>query len=122
VSEQQTTTSERIADRITAWSGTMAFLLLNASLFAIWIVANTLLPVLWHFDPYPFQFLTMAVSLEAIFLSVFVLISENRQAAADRRLMEHDAAINRKAEKDLQEIKHDLQFIKQQVAKVVVNE
>ena len=41
-------------------------------------------PAIWHYDPYPFQFLTMAVSLEAIFLSIFVLISQNRQAAKDR--------------------------------------
>jgi CRP/FNR family transcriptional regulator, cyclic AMP receptor protein len=110
---EQATTSEHIADRITAWSGTMAAVLIHAVLFTLWIVANTLLP--WQFDKYPFQFLTMSVSLEAIFLSIFVLISENRQAASDRRMMEHDAAINRKSESEIQDIKKDIRAIKEAV-------
>jgi CRP/FNR family transcriptional regulator, cyclic AMP receptor protein len=108
MSERAPTVSERIALRITMWSGSMAFLLLNAGFFMAWIVVNTLLPTVWHLDPYPFQFLTMAVSLEAIFLSIFVLISENRQAALDRQTIEHDAATNRKAEQEIREIKQML--------------
>lgn len=118
--EPQSTTSEQIADRITAWSGTMTAVLLHALLFAVWIGLNTVAPANWHYDDYPFQFLTMAVSLEAIFLSIFVLISENRQAASDRRVMELDARINRKAEQEIKEIRDDLQSIKRLLAKVVV--
>jgi uncharacterized membrane protein len=71
--------SDRIADAMTAFSGSMAFVVLHAAWFAIWIVANLALPR--PFDPFPFGLLTMIVSLEAIFLSTFVLISQNRQAA-----------------------------------------
>src|SRR5947209_19224686 len=65
---------QRIADVIADFSGSLPFLLINFIAFVSWIAINTLAPTLLHFDPYPFQFLTMAVSLEAIFLSIFVLI------------------------------------------------
>src|SRR6266516_2173126 len=61
---------QRVADIIADFSGSLAFLLLNLAVFVIWIVANTVGPAIWHYDTYPFQFLTMAVSLEAIFLSI----------------------------------------------------
>ncbi len=75
---------QRVADMIADFSGSLAFLLINLAVFVFWILANTMGPAIWHYDAYPFQFLTMAVSLEAIFLSIFVLISQNRQAAKDR--------------------------------------
>jgi CRP/FNR family transcriptional regulator, cyclic AMP receptor protein len=104
--EREPTLSERIAFKIVSWSGTMAFLLFNAAVFALWIVLNTLLP--WHIDPFPFNFLTMSVSLEAIFLAILVLMAENRQAELDRKTIEHDAATNRKAEAEIREIKQML--------------
>src|SRR5437879_765041 len=108
--QEQPTTSQHIADRITALSGTMTFLLLNAGVFLAWIVVNTLFPTALHFDPFPFPFLTMAVSLEAIFLSIFVLVSQNRQAAFDRQTMEHDAAVNRRTEQKIEDIMRDMQI------------
>jgi uncharacterized membrane protein len=53
------------------------------------------------FDPYPFGFLTLAVSLEAIFLSVFVLLSQNRQAAKDRIHADIEYDVNLKAELEI---------------------
>jgi CRP/FNR family transcriptional regulator, cyclic AMP receptor protein len=118
--EQEPTLGERIAEVSTQASGTMTFFLINAALFAVWIAANTLFPTVLHFDPYPFAFLTLSVSLEAIFLSILVLISQNRQAAYDRRLNEHDAAINRQAEQKISDLSHDVQSIKRMLAKAVV--
>ena len=77
---------DKIADRITELSGDMRFVYIHVLFFAFWILIN--LPFGGHkpIDPFPFNFLTMVVSLEAIFLSTFVLISQNRMAAqADRR-------------------------------------
>ncbi len=54
-----------------------------------------------QFDPYPFQFLTMAVSLEAIFLSIFVLVSQNRQGAKDRIKADMDYQVDVKAEMEM---------------------
>ena len=116
--EQEPTLGERIAEVSTAKSGTMTFFVVNAALFAVWIVLNVLTP--WQFDKYPFNFLTLSVSLEAIFLSILVLISQNRQAAYDRRLNEHDALVNRQAEQKISELVHDVQSIKRMLAKTVV--
>lgn len=71
----------KIADSLTTKTSTPAFLFFNALFFFFWIGLNTgLIPGIIPFDPYPFGFLTMVVSLEAIFLSIFVLISQNRAA------------------------------------------
>ena len=68
----------RLADRITAFAGAMIFVWIHAVLFGLWIATSGL--GLTH-DPFPFNFLTMVVSLEAIFLSTFVMISQNRADA-----------------------------------------
>jgi uncharacterized membrane protein len=69
--------------------------------FAVWIAANVgILPV-EPFDPYPFGMLTTIVSLEAIFLSTFVLVSQNRQAAIAERRAELDLQINLLAEHEV---------------------
>jgi uncharacterized membrane protein len=77
----------KIADSITWFSGKMLFVYLHVVWFGAWILINArLLPPLPPFDPFPYGLLTMIVSLEAIFLSTFVLISQNRLSVeADRR-------------------------------------
>ena len=75
------TKAERLADQVTDFTGSVAFLLINALWFLVWILINlNLIPGMKAFDPFPFALLTMIVSLEAIFLSIFVLISQNRQS------------------------------------------
>ena len=77
---------ERVADAITAFTGSMPFVYIHLVLFGSWILVNLgWLPFLKPFDP-SFVVLAMVASVEAIFLSTFVLISQNRmQAAADKR-------------------------------------
>jgi CRP-like cAMP-binding protein len=83
--EERVTPVQRVADAAAEFSGTFKFLLVHALWFAAWIGANLgLVPGMSTFDPYPFGLLTMVVSLEAIFLSCMVLISQSRQAAKDR--------------------------------------
>lgn len=80
------TLSERIADRIAGFTGSMLFVWLHVAWFSIWICLNVPWSGFQPIDPFPFTFLTMIVSLEAIFLSTFILMAENRQARlADRR-------------------------------------
>ena len=77
---------DRTADFITSFSGRMAFVLLHLLWFGAWILLNTGRLGFNPFDPFPYGLLTMVVSLEAIFLSTFVLISQNRLSReADRR-------------------------------------
>ena len=96
--EEKISALQRIADWISWFSGSMSFLLLNALWFVIWIALNTLPLGVPQFDPYPFGLLTMIVSLEAIFLSCFVLISQNRQAEKDRVRSDIEYEVNIKAE------------------------
>lgn len=96
--EVHSTPLQRIADWIAWFSGSMPFLIINAAWFAIWISINTLNVGVPQFDPYPFGLLTMMVSLEAIFLSCFVLVSQNRQAEKDRVRADIEYEVNVKAE------------------------
>jgi len=93
------TTVQKVADWIAEFSGSIPFLLIHAVLFTAWIGVNYF-PSL-AFDPYPYGLLTMAVSLEAIFLSVFVLLSQNRQAAKDRVHADIEYDVNLKAELEI---------------------
>jgi uncharacterized membrane protein len=99
--EVHSTPLQRIADWIAWFSGSMPFLMLNGGWFIIWIVLNTFALGLVAFDPYPFGLLTMIVSLEAIFLSCFVLISQNRQAEKDRVRADIEYEVNIKAELEI---------------------
>jgi uncharacterized membrane protein len=76
----------------------MPFLLINTLWFTVWIAINTLPLGIQAFDPFPFGLLTMIVSLEAIFLSCFVLISQNRQAEKDHVRSDIEYEVNIKAE------------------------
>jgi uncharacterized membrane protein len=86
VTANRRTREERLADLITDLSGRMYFVYFHIVWFAIWIMVNLGYFGFTPFDPFPFGLLTMIVSLEAIFLATFVLISQNRLSAeADRR-------------------------------------
>jgi uncharacterized membrane protein len=74
-----------LADRITKFAGSMAFVWVHTAIFAFWVASG-----LFGADRYPFQFLTFLVSLEAIFLSTFVMIAQNRQGAFQQAKADHD--------------------------------
>ena len=96
-------TLQKIADLLAWFSGSMPFLLIHTVWFITWISLNTIiLPKnpdgTRGFDPFPFGLLTMIVSLEAIFLACFVLISQNRQAEKDKVRSDIEYEVNIKAE------------------------
>jgi CRP/FNR family cyclic AMP-dependent transcriptional regulator len=95
--EERLTAVERATDWVAAFSGSLVFLAIHATIFTGWIGWNELAGRL-AFDPFPYGLLTMAVSLEAIFLAVFVLISQNRQAAKDRIRSDIEYEVNVRAE------------------------
>ena len=83
---KERTLQEHIADVITQFSGRMSFVYFHVVWFGVWILINTGHLGIRPFDPFPYGLLTMVVSLEAIFLATFVLISQNRLSEdADRR-------------------------------------
>ena len=93
--------SQQIADRITRFTGSMTFVLIHLALFSFWILANTVgLPGVPKFDE-SLVVLAMEASVEAIFLSTFVLISQNRMAERQNRSADLDMHINLLAEHEL---------------------
>jgi uncharacterized membrane protein len=82
----------RLADAITRFSGSFLFIQIHIVWFVAWIVLN-LIPAI-RFDRFPFGLLTLIVSLEAIFLSTFVLISQNRGAERDAERGEEDLRVS----------------------------
>lgn len=93
------TGADRVAAAIARFCGSMAFVWIHVVLFAGWIGYNTL-PWFQHFDPYPFTFLTLVVSLEAIFLATFILISQNYDMRISERRNQLDLQINLLAEQE----------------------
>lgn len=100
--EAEKSIQDRIADRVTRFTGSMSFVGLHAALFGGWIAVNSgWLPIVRPFDPFPFVMLAMLASVEAIFLSTFVLISQNRMAQLNERRAELDLQINLLSEHEL---------------------
>jgi len=93
------TIADRIAEFVAKFCGSITFVWIHAVLFTAWIAWNVL-PKLPHFDPYPFVFLTLCVSLEAIFLSSFILISQNYEMRITERRNQLDLQINLLAEQE----------------------
>ena len=92
----------KMADWIAEFSGSLPFLFIHIAIFAIWILLNVHILPFGNFDPFPFGFLTLVVSLEAIILSVFVLLSQNRQVARDKVQGDIEYDVNLKAEMQIQ--------------------
>jgi CRP/FNR family cyclic AMP-dependent transcriptional regulator len=103
--ENKLSLPQRIANWIADFSGSMPFLAINALIFLVWIVINVeLIPGIATFDPYPFGFLTMSVSLEAIFLSIVVLLAQNLNSAKERVRNDIEYEVNLKAERKVTEL------------------
>jgi uncharacterized membrane protein len=99
-------TFQKAADRIVTFSGSFAFLIINILAFFIWILWNSKLLGIAPFDPLPFVLLTTIVSLEAIILAIFVLISQNRQSRISDLREEVDLQINMIAEEEITKLIH----------------
>ena len=96
---EQRTTSDHIARMIARFCGSMTFVWVHVIGFGGWIALN-LVPGVKHIDPFPFTFLTFIVSLEAIFLSTFILISQNQDTRISERRNHLDLQINLLSEQE----------------------
>jgi uncharacterized membrane protein len=112
--EERLTVVQRVADWLAWFSGSIVFLVLHALWFGAWILLNigvVHIPGLSGFDPFPFGLLTMIVSLEAIFLATFVLISQNRQVEKDKVRGDIEYDINIKAEMEVGELHQKIDHV-----------
>ena len=118
IEEDHRTAVMRIADIISEFSGSLPFLFIHCGIFFVWIILNVDPLSRTRFgawDPFPFGLLTMVVSLEAIILSVFVLLSQNRQVARDRVRNDIEYDVNMKAELEVAELHKKLDYMSEQV-------
>lgn len=106
---------DRIADAITSVSGRMIFAYVHIVWFGVWILLNSGRFGVPKFDPFPYGLLTMIVSLEAIFLSTFVLISQNRQAEETERQTNLDLQIGLLTEHELTRVLQMLDVIQEKL-------
>ncbi|OGM09510.1 hypothetical protein A2V61_04250 [Candidatus Woesebacteria bacterium RBG_19FT_COMBO_47_8] len=110
--------SIRIADALTGKFGSMAFLGFNLVLFASWIYINSgRVAQITPFDPFPFTLLTMIVSLEAIVLSIIVLMSQNRQSYISTLREEVDMQVNLISEREITKVLKLLKELKEALLK-----
>ena len=113
--EEKLPALQRLADWIAWFSGSILFLIINGLWFFVWISINVFPLGVDQFDPFPFGLLTMIVSLEAIFLSCFVLISQNRQAAKDKIRADIEYDVNIKAELEVAHLHEKVDHIHEQM-------
>jgi uncharacterized membrane protein len=106
---------DRLADAITAFSGRMLFIYVHGLWFGAWILLNTGKFGVAPFDPFPYGLLTMIVSLEAIFLATFVLISQNRMSEESERRADLHLHIGLLAEHEVTRVLHMLDAIQQKL-------
>jgi uncharacterized membrane protein len=111
--------SEIIAGAIADFCGSMTFVWVHVAWFSTWILLNTVLGI--SFDPFPFTFLTLVVSLEAIFLSTFILINQNRENAISERRNHLDLQVNLLAEQENTKMLYFLERIADKVGAEVVD-
>ena len=103
------TLGQKAADWLTEWAGSWYFITLFLALLVLWMVVNTswiLFGKTW--DPYPFILLNLALSCLAAIQAPIILMSQNRESQKDRVKAQYDYAVNRKAEKEIQEMKKQL--------------
>jgi uncharacterized membrane protein len=106
---------DRIADTITSFSGRMGFVYVHVVWFGLWILLNTGRVGTQAFDPFPYGLLTMIVSLEAIFLSAVVLISQNRLSREIERRADLDLHIGLLTEHELTRVLQMLDVIQRKL-------
>jgi len=93
------TIGEKVAERVAAFCGSMIFVYVHIVWFSAWFVVNSIvMPT--GFDPFPYTFLSLVVSLEAIFLSTIILISQNHETQLTERRNHLDLQINMLAEQE----------------------
>ena len=99
------TFGQKAADGLTKWAGSWSFIIFIGILIAVWIYLN-ITAYVKHWDPWPFIILNLCLSCLAAIQAPIILMSQNRQAQKDRIKAQYDYAVNRKAEKEIREIKN----------------
>ena len=114
VVEEHQTSGERLADRVAQWGGSWAFIAFFTGLLIAWVIGNTfvLSQLGGAFDPYPYIFLNLILSMVAALQAPVILMSQNRQASRDRLAASLDYEVNLKAEVEIMALHEKLDLIR----------
>jgi uncharacterized membrane protein len=105
----------KLSDSIAKWGGSWAFLIFLSTFLFFWMMLNAAGFFVWNWDPYPFILLNLCLSCLATYQAPIILMAQNRAADRDRHKAERDYAVNRKAEREVENMQADLDDIKGQI-------
>lgn len=114
--EENLTLGQRMADRIAIFGGSWTFISIFLSLLLAWIILNTIVlsRLGTPFDPYPYIFLNLVLSMLAALQAPVIMMSQNRYAAKDRAAAEHDYEVNLKSELEILALHQKVDTLREQ--------
>ncbi|TIC84541.1 DUF1003 domain-containing protein [Nocardioides sp. GY 10127] len=110
------------AEQFARFMGTAQFLLWMTGFVVIWVVWNALTPTGWHFDGYPFIFLTLMLSLQASYAAPLILLAQNRQEARDRVVAEQDRQADARAHADMEFLSREVASLRMGLGEVATRD
>ena len=117
--ERESRVHEKVADRIAAFIGNPFFIVIHAVWFLLWVAINTgLITVSPRFDDYPFGLLGILLSIEAIFITGFLLISQNRQSSFADKRSELDYEVNVRTFREIQNVRQLLTSMQERIERI----
>jgi uncharacterized membrane protein len=116
------TFGERLADGVASFGGSWTFMLLFGGFLGLWTILNTVVLAAGAFDPYPFIFLNLLLSMLAAVQAPIIMMSQNRQAAKDRLDAAHDYEVNLKAEIEILALHEKLDLMRDRQLQTLLDE
>jgi uncharacterized membrane protein len=101
--EEQLRFGQRLADRFAETIGSWRFVIIQSTLLAVWLTLN-ITAYVYHWDPYPFILLNLALSFQAAYAAPIIMMSQNRQSEKDHLQAKHDYEVNLKAELEIMQL------------------
>ena len=114
---QKLTLGQKAADFIAKFGGSWTFVISLLAILIIWMIINTYLLIQKPFDPYPFILLNLVLSCLAAFQAPIILMAQGRQGERDRIDAKYDHQVNRKAEREIQQIQKDIHSMRKMLQK-----
>jgi uncharacterized membrane protein len=118
--EERTTYGERMADRVAAFGGSWRFILIFTAVLIAWAIFNSEALGNRAFDPYPYIFLNLILSMLAAIQAPIIMMSQNRVSTRDRHMAEHDYEVNLKAELEIMALHEKIDAIRTQQLEDIV--
>jgi len=107
------TLGQKIADQVAATMGSWRFIIIQSALLVVWVALNVTM-IVFHWDPYPFILLNLALSFQAAYAAPFIMMSQNRQQEIDRAAAEGDHQVNLKAELEIELLHQKIDTLREQ--------